>query len=174
MQYKSLYDFFWFGTCLRYLQDVQEGFFVHGESFVLENLRQFFMHVKQLGLNVTERHAHSQLDSLYEELLQYENDAEISAEKANQLREAMNKIRETLEAEIQGVGAYMPNPKRFDLSSLLENVESLFSPDTFQNLPEIGRRKGQTDYWKTISISYIETNCDQGGWHVPTAAFLEE
>ena len=27
---------------------------------------------------------------------------------------------------------------------------------------------------KMISISYIGTNCDQGGWHVPTAAFLEE
>jgi hypothetical protein len=62
MQYYSLYSFYWFGTCLRYLQDVREGNFVHGDGYVLTNIEGLFKKIDELQLNVTSRHAHVLLE----------------------------------------------------------------------------------------------------------------
>ena len=44
-----------------------------------------------------------------------------------------------MDAELQGLHAFVPKPKRLDLDKLLESIDDLFSPRTFDALPEIAR-----------------------------------
>jgi hypothetical protein len=51
----------------------------------------------------------------------------------------MTEARNTLEAELKGFVVYVITPKRVDVKKLLSDVPSLFSPGTFENLPDIAR-----------------------------------
>lgn len=139
MQYKSLYSFYWFGTCLRYLQDANTAYKVHGDSFVLYNINRFFKNLEDFGLPVTSRLAHAKLDELIDELEKTDKEARLTNEQANKLNSAIALLRDTLEAEIKDVGAYTPTPKRLDLDKLLNNVASLLAPGVFAELPDIAR-----------------------------------
>ena len=139
MQYKTLYSYYWFGTCLRYLQDASTNYTVKSDGGVSYNLEVFFGRLDELGLPVTKRVAKGQLDSLKEEIDTYEDGKKLSTEHAKKLRDGIKTVRTTLDAEIRGVGAYTPTPKRLELKKLLENVPELFAPDVFDSLPEIAR-----------------------------------
>ena len=139
MQYKSLYSYYWFGTCCRYLQDASTTHGVKTEGGVLENLKLFFARLDQVGLPVTKRVANGALSSLQESLTEYEDKQLLTPEHAAELKAGIEKVRSTLDAEIQGVGAYTPTPKRLDLKKLLDDVPALFAPSVFDTLPEIAR-----------------------------------
>ena len=142
MQYQSLYGFYWFGTCLRYLQDANEHMLLHGEGTegrIIYNIEQLFQYLEQLKLNVTARLAHGKLDDLLTELKAKPHGTALSAAEANRLRESITLLRETLECEIEGTGAYTPTPKRLDLPRLLSDVSSLFAPNVFNSLPAIAQ-----------------------------------
>ena len=57
MKAKSVYHYFWFGTCVRYLQDAREGHPIHEGSGVVYNIERFFENLDELGLSVTRRAA---------------------------------------------------------------------------------------------------------------------
>jgi len=139
MRYRNLYSFFWFGTCLRYLQDASKGTPVKGDGFIEENITSLFQNLDELELRVTERVAEDQLHRIRERLSQYKDEDRLTEEDAHALSKAIRAIRITLEAELQGVGAYMPTPKRLDLEKLLKDVGNLFAPDVFDELPKISR-----------------------------------
>ena len=139
MEYQSLFGFYWFGTCLRYLQDATVGFQVHGHGTVTWNIDELFSNLSAFKLPVTERLAHERLDSFVEALKALPPDSRLTTEQATTLRDVIVRLRDTLEAEIQGVGAYTPTPKRLDLTRLLGDVTSLFAPDTFNALPPISQ-----------------------------------
>ena len=139
MKYQSLYGFYWFGTCIRYLQDAEEGRRIHGRPCILWNIEQFFSNLSDMKLTVTERVAHAKLDKLIGDLRNANRDGALTSGQARLLGISILSIRDTLEAEIKGVGAYTPTPKRLDLNRLLENVGPLFSPHTYDSLPDIAR-----------------------------------
>jgi hypothetical protein len=137
--YQSLYTFFWFGTCLRYLQDASPAFLVHGPANVIFNLQELFTRLGDLELKVTKELAHQKLDSLLGALEALPGESFLPDDMAEELRNSVTALRDTLEAEIVGVGAYTPTPKRIDLNRLLRDVASLFAPDVFDRLPELAR-----------------------------------
>jgi len=139
MKYQSLLKFYWFGTCLRYLQDASSGYLIHGSGRILSNIEEFFKYLDALQLIVTSRLAHRKLDDLLNKLRETEDDSKLDSESASELASAISLIRDTLEVEIEGVGAYTPTPKRLNLDHLISNVKDLFSPNTFECLPEISR-----------------------------------
>ncbi len=63
--------------------------------------------------------------------------AELTDSQSKDLNEKMDKIRSTLEADISGMVAYIPTPKRIDLDALLNDVSQLFSPSVFVLLPDL-------------------------------------
>ena len=139
MKYQSLFGFYWFGTCLRFLLDATDRYKIHEDAWVLFNIDELFDYLEELGLPVTKRLAHKKLDALIKELKETDKDATLSPSQATQLSNAINEIRSTLEAEIEGVGAYTPTPKRLDLDKLINDVSYLFAPDTFEHLPDMAR-----------------------------------
>ena len=138
MKSRSLYPYFYFGTCVRYLQDADGGRKIHGYGLTLENLDFFFESLEGLNLQVTRRAA-AELKNLRDELAQADEEAELSAEQARKLVSAINDVRNTLEAELQGFNIYVVTPKRIDMARLLTNVENLFAPKVFDKLPDIAR-----------------------------------
>lgn len=139
MQYQSLYTFYWLGTCLRFLQDANEGIDVHGHGGIIFNIEKFFEDLEELRLNVTVRLGHEKLDVMLSALKTKPEDAVLSEDDARELRRVIGRLRDTLDAEIKGIGAYTPTPKRLDLTRLLSDVPSLFAPSVYNKLPPIAQ-----------------------------------
>ncbi len=136
---KSLFRFYYFGTCIRYLQDCSTNYAVIGYGFVLDNIDSFFEELDELGLEVTKRAAWK-LKPLRERLeKEYEKEQSMSQEDVSEMKELMNSIRQTLDAEIKGLDAYIVTNKRLDVEKLINGVSGLFAPDIFAALPEITR-----------------------------------
>jgi hypothetical protein len=139
MKFQSLFKFYFFGTSLRYLQDVREGIKAHTQGWVIANIDSFLETLTELQLGVTERVAKSKLQPILDELNATSPNHVLTSKQATDLRSAVTAIRETLDAELAGVGAYTLTPKRIDLKRLVGEVDALFAPETFSMLPEIAR-----------------------------------
>lgn len=142
MKFQSLFKFYFFGTSLRYLQDVQTDYWVHSREdgmYVIDNIKSFLETLAEFQLGVTERLALSKLQPLLKKLEESDPEHTLTSEQALELRSNIGDIRATLEAELAGVGAYTLTPKRIDLKKLLAEVDALFAPETFHQLPEIAR-----------------------------------
>ena len=63
----------------------------------------------------------------------------LDLEQSTELSKIMDDIRMTLDAEIEGIYAFITTPKRLDSDKILENMASLFSPGTFEKFPDIAR-----------------------------------
>ena len=140
----TLHEYFWFGTCVRYLQSVNAGEPIHeppessGAGFVLFNLDQLFSHLADLNLKVTTRAAW-RLRPLRDELAASEQLAKLTLDQANRLRLLIKELRLTIEAELQGLDAFVPTPKRLDVRALMDDVSQLFAPGIFAKLPVVAR-----------------------------------
>jgi hypothetical protein len=141
MKAHSLFQYFFFGTSVRYLQDAGEAWRIHDSESgyrVLSNIAKFLEQLDELGLQVTSRAA-KQLRHLYRELEQEEYDAVLTKEQARTLAQIMTDIRMTLEAELEGFYVYTVTPKRIDTTKLMSDISFLFAPNTYARLPEIAR-----------------------------------
>lgn len=143
MRAQSIHGYYWFGTCLRYLQDVQAGSPVESASgywHVKDNLEAFFRHLDELGLQVTERAAWKLRDILTElEGKDPDPDARLTGDEARTLSKVATEVRNTLDAEIKGLEAYVVTPKRLDVKRLIDDPGSLLAPKVFGKLPSIAQ-----------------------------------
>lgn len=130
--------YYTFGTEMRYLQDAHASFLIDGDSYVRENIQRFLNNLQALELKVTERASWRLIDFL-NNLESSDESPSLGEEKASLLREIMNEIRHTLDAEIAGMSAYTVTPKRLDSEKLLQNVSHLFAPDVFQLFSDIAK-----------------------------------
>jgi hypothetical protein len=140
---RPIQNYFFFGTAVRYLQDARAGYRVcdYSDSWhVRTNLQQIFGYMKDLNLRVSSlTNAAGTLRDILSELQKCGDDDVLSAEQAKKLNDAIEKLRETLEAELQATYAYTVLPKRVDISRLIEKPASLFAPGVFEKLPEIAK-----------------------------------
>lgn len=138
MQSKPIFSYIVFGTELRYLQDVQEGWCVHRKRAVLDNIDRFFAHLQEFNLPITQR-ASCDLRELREELRKSESDHKLTETEALTLREIMTDLRKTLSAEARGKVAFIVTNKRIDVNKLLSDVPALMAPTIFYSLPDIAQ-----------------------------------
>ena len=131
------FNYYWFGTCLRFLQDAPPGSGVLGDGRIRENIAAFFSYLDALGLIVTRR-ASRELADFAESLPDEEGDL-LTQEQSERLNEIMRQLRYTLEAELKGFEAYIVTPKRFDIEKLLKDTPSLLAPGVYSKLPEIAQ-----------------------------------
>jgi len=139
MEKKSIYDYFFFGTAVRYLQDVKAKYPIFGDMAVLANIDIFLYDLDQLGLKVTSIAAF-ELREFRGKLAKIKDKTSVlSGEQAVELNTICHNLRRTLEAELTTLEAFIVTPKRFDIDKLLNNIGSLMSPGIFSELPEIVR-----------------------------------
>lgn len=133
---KSINGYFYFGTCVRYLQDATEKSKIHGNGFIIQNIDSLYNYLNELNLQVTRR-ASYELEELKSELMATSEESFLTKEQASKLKSTVTDLRKTLDAELRGFEAYVVTPKRIDVTKLLEDVGELFAPDIFWLLPEI-------------------------------------
>ncbi len=139
MKRQSISSYFYFGTCMRYLQDAPVGHKIKGKGFILGNIGNFLTSLNALSLEVTCRtSAYDDLVAFSKELEKVtDKDAELSADQSSKLIELITDIRKTLAAELLGYEAFIVTPKILDTKKLLDDVASLFAPNMFSTLPDI-------------------------------------
>lgn len=138
MQSVTLYRYWQFGTSFRYLQDAGVGRSIHGASFIVANLEALFRKLDELDLRVTIRAA-TDLKKLLVDLKATPADSKLDASQAKKLNSTVLALRQTLQAELKGMNAYVVSPKRIEVERLVDEPASLFAPDVFSALSEIAR-----------------------------------
>lgn len=136
MERKSILEYFFFGTCVRYLQDAIVG---HELIMIVRNIDNCLNWLNSLGLHVTQN-ASRDLVSFRDELHKItKKDTGLSPEQSQDLSRICSQLRITLEAELVSHEAFIVTPKRFDTNKLLYDIGSLMTPNVFSALPEITR-----------------------------------
>ena len=138
MQSKQISRYIYFGTALRYLQDVKAGWNVHNEGMVLENVKSFFDFLQEFNLPVTQRAAYA-LEQFRDKLAQSDSDHELTSDEASELNKIMDNLRNTLFAEALGNVAFIVTDKRIDVNKLLTDIPSLMAPNVFGSLLDIAQ-----------------------------------
>jgi len=140
---QKVHAYYFFGTCVRYIQDAKEGVLLGGPAkvggwYIRANLEVFFKHLEEYGLVITIRASH-ELREGYDELSIKPPEHRLTAPEAARLSTSMTTLRHTLDAELEGLSAYIVTPKRLDSSKLLNEVAALLSPGVFEKLPSIAQ-----------------------------------
>lgn len=138
MQPKPIYDYIFFGTCLRFLQDVREGYSLKDKGFIYDNLKFFLNNLDKLDLKVTKRASYD-LFNLLEKYKKKNKNYKLTLKDAKELNEIIFDVRKTLDAESEGLFNFIVTEKRMDLNKLLNNVDKLFSFGVFDKLSEIAK-----------------------------------
>lgn len=134
---QSIVSYYIFGTEMRYLQDASAGHSIKTKDCILDNIDRFLNNIDHLGLTVTSRAAW-ELRNCRQTLDESENSS-LDQKQATELSSIMNRLRLTLDAEIQGIQAFTTIPMRLDSTKLLDDVSSLFAPDTYNFFPDIAK-----------------------------------
>ena len=141
MEKKSISGYFFFGTSVRFLQDVKAEYKyeIFGQGGILQNIDKCLNALDELGLKVT-KIAAWELRKFRGELAKISDKSSLlSEEQCVKLKQICITLRSTLEAELQTLEAFVVTPKRFDIDKLLNNIGSLMSPGIFSALPDIVR-----------------------------------
>jgi hypothetical protein len=138
---KQIQMLIFIGTSIRYLQDANENSSVRGTPTgwgVVENIKDFLKNLDELGLTVTSRaSATRKLTGLVVELEDTKADFKLIVPR---IRDAMNELRPTLEAETRGMIAYILSERRYRIDHLIKNPDRLFASGVYAKLPELSRR----------------------------------
>jgi hypothetical protein len=137
MEKKVIGGYFFFGTAVRYLQDIEAGNPLFGDGKVLYNIDRCLHYIDQLELKVTKIAARNLVDFRKKLGNTKDKKAILTPIQSSELNSICTTLRSTLESELQMQKAFVVTPKRFDTNRLLYDVGSLMSPDVFLYLPEI-------------------------------------
>jgi len=138
---QPIWTYIQIGTSLRYLQEAEEGRLLKEKdnpSFILDNIKWTLDSLDKFGLPVTKR-ASTELQNFYNKHKTCKFSSRLTQEQASELEEIVIDLRRTFSAEAKGIFAYIVTDKRIDVDKLLDDVPSLFSPRTFQLMPDIAQ-----------------------------------
>lgn len=134
----TIYKYIFFGTAIRYLQDVQGGYLVHTKGGILENIDCFFKYLDEFELPVTKRAAF-ELEKFKKKLRKTKENHNLTSNEAEDLQNIMSDLRKTIDAESQGRFAYIVSEKRVDVKKLLLDISALMPANMFKSLPVIAQ-----------------------------------
>lgn len=140
MQSKSINKYIFFGTSLRYFQDIQMGSPIHGNGYILENFERLFSMIKELNLVVVDRSMPAiNLARILGDLSLKEQGYRLTQEDAISISQYANQLRTVIDAETAGHYAFIVTDKKIDTTKLLQNVGSLFNEGAFDALNSLAR-----------------------------------
>lgn len=138
MKNVKISEYIYFGTSLRYLQDVDEHYPIKGDGCILENIKSFLENLELVNLPVTIRGSADLID-FKNKISKKRTNNLLSAIEINELKEITKDIRNILFAESSGAYAYIVTDKRIAARKLMEEVHSLMSPGVFASIPDIAK-----------------------------------
>jgi hypothetical protein len=138
MESRPIYEYIYFGTTLRYLLDAEEGWSIHGNGFVIDQLEHLFKTLDEFSLPVTQEGTW-EIRATANALRETAEDAQLTSEQAVKMVGELDRVRHTLYAESSLNIAYVVTEKRIDVKKLLRDVSGLMAPGVYKALPEMAR-----------------------------------
>lgn len=146
MKKESLYNFVFFGTAFRYLQDCGAGgnFQYHGSGAIRHNLRFFFKFIETNNMKVSInaaarlRNLMEKFDNTYkknETNYDEEQEESLTDQDADLLSALINEIRIVIFSESEEVTAFFPQEKRYNIDYLFGNIGMIFGAHTLEVIP---------------------------------------
>lgn len=152
MEARSLDGYIDLGGELRFLIHAREGTSVHGDGYVLTNLKAVIKSCTDLGLHVSRRVAEQQFHEFLTEwdTDDEENDAggedtsdaatlKLDLEEGRKVSRAALTVEAAAVAEASGMLVYVAREQRFASDKLLHDVGFLMAPGVFESLPAIAQ-----------------------------------
>src|SRR5215813_2860249 len=115
---QSIKDYIWLGLVWRYLQDVEAGHPLHGDTYIIQNLENLFSELNRFELFVTGRAA-SEIEDLYDAFKNTPQGTNITKEEAKKLNENLSFLQKTLSAEASGKITFILSDKKIEVEKLL-------------------------------------------------------
>ncbi len=138
MKSRPIVGYIFLGLGWRYLQDINAGTLIHGDGFVLFNIKTVLQRLEEFNLQVTLRSA-TELYELRDEFEKLPLEAILTVEQAGKLSQAMRDLQRVVQAEGSGNFSYIATDKRLDITKLLGHAEKLFAPNVFEKLPDVAK-----------------------------------
>ncbi len=143
MESRSVYEYIWTGTALRYLVDVRAGTYAKDpeNGGVIANIRALVEDIERFGFKTTA--ATSALEDLRE--IADKLDAEPGAQTVVDETQATDivglavELRSTLDAESRITYAFVVRPKRYATEKLVGGVQTLMAEGCYNALPDIAQ-----------------------------------
>src|SRR3989344_2133364 len=137
---KPIYPYISFGTSIRFLQDVNTSYLIHGDNWVIGNIDKILRKLEQLNLKVTKRAtATRELTEFKNEVALLPESSNVTSEQVSKLRSIIKDLRVVIEAETSGNFAFTVTDKRIDVQKLLSDVKSLMPEGIFDKLPPLAQ-----------------------------------
>ncbi len=139
MQSEPIWRYIWIGTALRFMQDQQEGWRVHGPNLLLSNLADFRESLDRYGFVVTARAFDYQVAAIRDRLAAEEAAYILSKADSEDLSNAARSLMRTMEAEGMGKVAFVVAERRYDSDRLLTRVDSLLPTGVYGELHDLAK-----------------------------------
>lgn len=139
MQETNIFEYYAFGYDYYFLRFESKGIYIHKESDggpLISRIDDFLNYIDKLNLQVT-KVAAEELRQIRNDIESLPPDALVDESLEGKIREAVNKIDTTLDAELKLRSAFIVTPKRYDLSNLLKTPQNLFGTSVFEKLPNL-------------------------------------
>jgi hypothetical protein len=134
---RKITEYIQIGASLRFLQDAKSGQNIIGYGRITGNLEHYFKELDKLGLSVTKR-ASRDLKEFYEDLIELDENAKLTAAQASKLVGNIKQVRKTLQAEAEGIQAIIITDKRYTIEKL-QNIEQLLDSGIFEKLSDLAK-----------------------------------
>lgn len=133
MQLRPVESYLQLGAIMQFLMHAQPDIRLHGEKLINHGIRNFLDCLEKLEFQISVRAA-SNLRDLLKDFEKRDQDARISNEECNKLRDMLLSLRNTVRGEAEGFEIFATTPKRLDVQKLLHDPGSLLSGKTFSRL----------------------------------------
>lgn len=133
----SIYGYYVFGYNYYVLRFSNETISIKGTSDTLiVRIDEFLQSLDDLDLKVT-KEAAKDLINIRKRLDRLSESEKVDSSLATEITSAINKLDNTLDAELKLKNAYILTPKRFELTNLLKSPEKILARDVYTIIPNI-------------------------------------
>ncbi|MEV4335708.1 hypothetical protein [Streptomyces sp. NPDC049590] len=147
MESRSVDQFIYIGTAVRYLVDVREGWNAKNKGGVLVNYHNLLKWLEENRMHVSHRAARLYLGKVMRSL---ERSPEgdpipeggsriISKDEASEIKDGASKLRDTMLVETKGFESFVVTDKRYPVATLLDRPSDLMAPGVYDALPVIAQ-----------------------------------
>jgi hypothetical protein len=161
MESRSVNEFIFIGTAIRYLQDTNAGNYELGTVWIDGNYESLRKWLSDNHLHVSWRAAEMQLGEPIQKMRKLEVDQKgkikLTKELAKEISEGANRLRETIEAESLDFQAYVVTDKRYPVKSLLDDPQNLMTPGVYNSISTMAQ------------VDFVQA-CRAIAFELPTAA----
>lgn len=136
---RTAWDFIWFGTALRYLQEARAGRRAIGHDWLVGNAESLHRRLVEYGLTVSARVYVLRVEPLVVRLQAQAVEYVLTDVDANELQAAVEQLRTAIEAEAGATWLFSASSSRYPISALLVDISPLLGEGVYQSLTPIAR-----------------------------------